>query len=181
MDIRTNLSIIPDPRIERGKKHLLVDILPLCIIAMVCGVEDIENIAFFGVTHLSWLTQYLALPNGTPSADTIRRLLARIDRKKFEACFMDWTRGYFKERAGAGSVIAIDGKTARGSADGTRKPIHLVSAWAEELSLVRGQVQTAEKSNEITRTTVRLYRNSCPRWTWPAAWLLLTLWAVRNR
>jgi hypothetical protein len=104
MDIRTNLSIIPDPRIERGKKHLLVDILPLCIIAMVCGVEDIENIAFFGVTHLSWLTQYLALPNGTPSADTIRRLLARIDRKKFEACFMDWTRGYFKERAGAGRV-----------------------------------------------------------------------------
>jgi hypothetical protein len=53
MDIRTSLSIIPEPRIERRKKHLLVDILLLCIIAMICGVEDIENIASFGSTHLS--------------------------------------------------------------------------------------------------------------------------------
>jgi hypothetical protein len=159
MEIRANLSIIPDPRIERRKKHLLVDILLLCIIALVCGVEDIENIAFFGVTRLSWLNRYLALPNGIPGADTIRRLLARIDPHKVRGLFHGLDRGYFKERAGAGSVIA----------------------WAGELSLVPGQVQTAEKSNEITRTTVRLYRNSCPRWTWPVAWLLLTLWGVRNR
>jgi len=39
MDIRANLAIIPDPRIERCKKHLLTDILLLCIIAMVCGVD----------------------------------------------------------------------------------------------------------------------------------------------
>ncbi|MDR2479912.1 MAG: transposase family protein, partial [Treponema sp.] len=50
MDIRTSLSIIPDPRIERGKKHLLVDILLLCIIATVCGVESVEDIHFFGET-----------------------------------------------------------------------------------------------------------------------------------
>ncbi|MDR0475023.1 MAG: transposase family protein, partial [Treponema sp.] len=37
MDIRANLAIIPDPRIERCKKHLLADILLLCIAAMVCG------------------------------------------------------------------------------------------------------------------------------------------------
>jgi predicted transposase YbfD/YdcC len=150
MDIRTNLSIIPDPRIEWCKKHLLVDILLLCIIAMVYSVESIEDMVFFGETHYPWLKMYLSLPNGIPSADTILRVLGRIDHRKFEACFLDWTRWYFKERATAGSVIAIDGKTVRGSADGERKGIHLVSAWAEELSLVLGQVQTAEKSNEIT-------------------------------
>jgi hypothetical protein len=66
MDIRTSLSIIPDPRIERRKKHLLVDILLLCIIAMVCGVEDIENIAFFGVTHLSQLNSTWPCPTASP-------------------------------------------------------------------------------------------------------------------
>ena len=150
MDIRANLAIIPDPRIERCKKHLLVDILLLCIIGMVCGVESIEDITFFGTTHLSWLKQYLTLPHGIPSADTILRVLGRIDYKKFEECFLTWTRGYFRERVQPGSVIAIDGKTVRGSATETEKGIHLVSAWADELGLVLGQVKTSEKSNEIT-------------------------------
>jgi len=150
MDIRANLAIIPDPRIERCKKHYLTDILLLCIIAMVCGVESIENITFFGITHLQWLKQYLKLPNGIPSADTILRVLARIDHTKFEECFLKWTQGYFRERAKPGSVISIDGKTVRGSTTETERGIHLVSAWANELSIVLGQVKTAEKSNEIT-------------------------------
>jgi hypothetical protein len=92
-----------------------VDILLLCIIAMTCGVESVEDMVFFGETHQGWLKKYLALPNGIPSADTILRVLGRIDHRKFEACFLSWTRGYFREWAGAGSVIAIDGKTVRGS------------------------------------------------------------------
>ncbi|MDR2482173.1 MAG: transposase family protein [Treponema sp.] len=68
MDIRASLSIIPDPRIERGKKHLLADILLLCIIAMVCGVESVEDIHFFGETHLNWLKDCLFLPHGIPTA-----------------------------------------------------------------------------------------------------------------
>jgi len=150
MDIRANLALIPDPRIERCKKHLLTDILLLCIIAMVSGVGSVEDIAFFGITHVEWLKQYLALPNGIPSADTILRVLGRIDHNKFEECFLNWTRGYFRERAEPGSVIDIDGKTARGSATDTERGIHLVSAWAETLGLVLAQVKTQEKSNEIT-------------------------------
>ncbi|MDR2363248.1 MAG: ISAs1 family transposase, partial [Spirochaetaceae bacterium] len=150
MDIRTELALIPDPRIDRCKKHHLVDILLLCIIAMVCGVESVEDIVFFGETHEDWLRKYLALPNGIPSADTILRVLGRIDHRKFEGCFLSWTRGYFRERMSTGSVIAVDGKTVRGSENGERKAIHIVSAWADEVGLVLGQVQTAEKSNEIT-------------------------------
>ncbi|MDR1317012.1 MAG: ISAs1 family transposase, partial [Spirochaetales bacterium] len=115
MDIRTEPALIPDPRIDRCKKHNLADILLLCIIAMACGAESVEGIAFFGETHGAWLKKYLALPNGTPSADTILRVLGRIDHRKFEECFRSWTQGYFKERISAGSVVAIDGKTVRGS------------------------------------------------------------------
>ena len=66
MDIRTELARIPDPRIDPCKKHNLADILLLCIIAMVCGMENGEDIAFFGETHEDWLRKYLALPNGIP-------------------------------------------------------------------------------------------------------------------
>jgi hypothetical protein len=150
MDIRTEPALIPDPRIDRCKKHQLVDILLLCITAMVCGVESVEDIVFFGETRQAWLKKHLALPNGIPSADTILRVLGRIDRRKFEECFRSWTQGYFKERISPGSIIAIDGKTARGSASGERKAVHIVSAWADELGLALGQIQTEEKSNEIT-------------------------------
>ena len=49
-------------------------------------------------------------------------------------------------------VVAIDGKTLRGSADheAGRAAIHMVSAWATENKLSLGQVVVAEKSNEIT-------------------------------
>ena len=48
------------------------------------------------------------------------------------------------------SVIAVDGKTVRGSAREERNAIHVVSAWAEGMGLVVGQEQTEEKWNEIT-------------------------------
>ena len=107
MDIRASLANIPDPRIERCKKHLLMDILLLCIIAMVCGVQTVEDIVFFGITHIKWLKQYLALPNGIPSADTILRVLGRIDHVMFEVCFLDWTRGYFYQELGEAEFIDI--------------------------------------------------------------------------
>jgi hypothetical protein len=52
MDIQANLAIIPNLQIDRCKKHLLADILLLCIIAMACGVESVEDIKFFGITHI---------------------------------------------------------------------------------------------------------------------------------
>jgi hypothetical protein len=59
--------------------------------------------------------------NGIPCADTILRVLGRIDRRKFQECFLSWTRGYFRERVSPGSVIAVDGKTVKGSESGERK------------------------------------------------------------
>jgi hypothetical protein len=57
--------------------------------------------------------------------------------------------GYFRECVRPGSLIAIDGKTVRGSATDSEKGIRLASARADTLGLVLGQVKTAEKSNEI--------------------------------
>jgi hypothetical protein len=67
MDIRTELALIPDPRIERCKKHNLVDILLLCIIAMVCGVESVEDMVFSGKPTRDGSKSIWACPTGYPA------------------------------------------------------------------------------------------------------------------
>jgi len=47
-------------------------------------------------------------------------------------------------------VVAIDGKSVRGAREGKKHPLHIVSAWSSQNSMLLGQVRTAEKSNEIT-------------------------------
>lgn len=51
-----------------------------------------------------------------------------------------------------GEVIAIDGKTLRGSyhREDRKSTIHMVNAFACANKVVLGQLKTAEKSNEIT-------------------------------
>lgn len=97
-----------------------------------------------------WLKTWLDLPNGTPSADTFRRVMAALDPKEFHRCFMQW----MVTLAGGtkGKLVAIDGKTMRGTlarAAG-KTAIHMVSAWLGENNLVLGQMMTEAKSNEIT-------------------------------
>jgi len=67
---------------------------------------------------------------------------------KFRECFMSWTQAVRQEAA---EIIAVDGKTARGSrarASGSN-PLRMVTAWACENRLVLAQETTDEKSFEI--------------------------------
>ena len=75
------------------------------------------------------------------------RLLSQMDRREFAAAFQRWVRGQFPPLA---EVFAIDGKTSRRSRGKDQPPLHLVSAFAAQASLVLGQQATSEKSNEKT-------------------------------
>ena len=149
-DLVEYFSTIDDPRIDRNKYHALTDILVLTVCAVVSGADGWEAIEQFGKEKLDWLRQYVPLENGVPSHDCIAYVLSRLSPKKFRECFMDWTRAVTEQTGG--EVIAIDGKTARGSRDrkNQRNPLHMVSAWACHNRLVLGQEATEEKSNEIT-------------------------------
>ena len=104
----------------------------------------------YGNSKKEWLEQFLELPNGIPSHDTIARVFARIDPLEFEQCFRDWVKTI--SELIPGEVISIDGKTAKhsGSKETEQKAIHLVNAWANEQRLVLGQTKVNDKSNEIT-------------------------------
>ena len=109
------------------------------------GWEDMEN---YGLSKYDWLEQFLALPEGIPSADTFRRVFEPINPKVFEGCFRRWVESIV-EAAGA-QVILIDGKTFNDSYDREqgKSALHLVSAWSSEHRLVLGQVKQDHKSIE---------------------------------
>ena len=144
-----HFAMLEDPRIERNKRHALLDILVLVVSAVCSQAKGWEAIEDFGHAKLGWLRQFVPLANGVPSHDCIEYVMTRLSPVKFRECFMSWTQAVKRE---AQEVIAIDGKTARGSHDRTHggKPLHMVTAWACENRLVLAQEVTDEKSNEIT-------------------------------
>jgi predicted transposase YbfD/YdcC len=148
-----HFSTIVDPRKPGMCDHLLLDILFIAVLAVICGADGWDEIHDWGVSRKATLQQVLALPNGIPSADTFRRVFARIRPQAFEASFRGWiAERVMALRERAIGAIAIDGKTLRGAAKqaGSGAGLHLVHAWAVEERLLLGQVATAEKSNEIT-------------------------------
>ena len=97
---------------------------------------------------LDWLRRFVPFANGIASHDTFSRVFSLLDAKRFEACFIGWMQQLCP--ALQGQLLAIDGKSVRGSHDGGLAMVHLVSAWAHGAGPVLGQVRTAAKSNEIT-------------------------------
>ena len=141
---------LEDPRIDRCKRHQLLYIIAIAICAVICGADSWVYIELFGKSKLEWFQTFLELPHGVPSHDTFGDVFARLDPEQFQSCFMAWTQAIAELLPG--EVVAIDGKTARRSYDraGSKRAMHLVSAWATRNTLTLGQVRTEEKSNEIT-------------------------------
>jgi predicted transposase YbfD/YdcC len=150
-------SDFPDSRVARHKQHYIDDIIILSIIAILCGASSWDSIAEFGRDKETFLRKILRLDNGIPSHDTINRVISTIRPQHFETRFAAWVES-IRNKDVKKEVIAIDGKTARGSKDTfhNQRPIHLVSAWACENSLVLGQVKVDSKSNEITAIPILL-------------------------
>lgn len=99
----------------------------------------------FGNDKREFFDKFLILPNGIPSHDTLGRVFARLKPEQFQACFLEWVQELVSESGGLlKGVIAIDGKTLRGSRDTAsgkgkgKGAIQMVSAWAQENRMVLG-------------------------------------------
>lgn len=143
-----HFAALPDPRIDRTKKHRLDDILVIALCGILSGMKSFEEIETFAECREDWLKSFLTLPNGIPSHDTIYRVFCALDAKVFAACFGRWMAD-LTETLGLRHV-AVDGKSVRGAAGNTFTGcVHLVSAWASENGLLLGQEAVAERSHEI--------------------------------
>lgn len=152
MDFTTFFAGVPDFRMNRRKKHLLVDILVISLLAIVSGADDFEEIEAYGKRKEPFLRTFLSLPNGIPSHDTFNRVFKFMDRDAFGECLYTWSRELLRFLGENMPQLNLDGKVLRGTARaGAKKSgICIVSAWVAEQQLVLGQQTVAAKSNEKT-------------------------------
>jgi hypothetical protein len=154
--LATIFAAVEDPRIERTKRHKVLDILLIALCGVICGAEGWAEIEEFGRTKEAWLQSFLELPNGIPSHDTFGRVFARIDSQQFETCFLEWVQRISGVMKG---VIAVDGKTLRRSHDRAhgKKALQRVERLGfGEAPGVSATGAQREKSNEITAIPVLL-------------------------
>ncbi len=148
--IEQHFSDLEDPRVDRTKRHKLIDIITITICAVICGADTWVDIELYGQSKYKWFKKFLELPNGIPSHDTFGRVFAQVEPEQLQQCFLAWIKSI--SQLTFGEIVAIDGKTLRHSYDKGKDKgaIHMVSAWAKNNRLVLGQVKVNEKSNEIT-------------------------------
>ena len=146
ISIQAHFSVLPDPRIDRRRRHELLDILVIALCAGLCGIDDWAGVELFATLKEDWFRTFLKLPGGIPSHDTFGRVFSRLDPKAFEACFRNWIASLAE--AATEGVVAIDGKSLRGSFDTAsgKSPLHMVSAFSASSGLCLGQVATDAKS-----------------------------------
>lgn len=140
---------LKEPRVERTKKHLLLDILALSICGVLSGAEGWEEIEDFAKEHESWFKKFLILPHGIPSHDTISRVFSALDPKGLQSCCIQWLKRI--SQLIAEDIIAVDGKTLRGSkrVNECKKALHIINAWSCSNQVCIGQLKVEDKSNEI--------------------------------
>lgn len=148
--ILSRFENLTDPRVERTKQHLLLDMVTIALCGAICGADSWVDVEKFGIAKREWFARFLELPNGIPSHDTFGRVFARLDTQEFLLCLQNWLRSLHLSLKGQG--VAIDGKSLRGAFDSAsgKSALHVVSAWASGLRLSLGQVAVDGKSNEIT-------------------------------
>ncbi len=61
-----HFSRITDPRIERTKRHKLIDILVIAICATICGADGWEEFELFGQAKQEWFKSFLELRERYP-------------------------------------------------------------------------------------------------------------------
>lgn len=142
-------SDLPGPRQLAKVVYPLGEILLLVLLATLAGAETFTAMAEFGKAKIDLLRRLKPFANGTPEHDRIGTVFAALDAERFQQCFVNWVAALTGIST---DVIAIDGKTSRGSRKRSegQKPIHMVSAFSAKQRLVLGQIKVDGKSNEIT-------------------------------
>jgi predicted transposase YbfD/YdcC len=155
-EVARHFEDLEDPRSSVNRKHPLVSVVVIALMAVLAGANGPTAIARWAALKEEFLVTALDLPDGVPGKDVFRRVLMALRPAAFRACFVSWLESLRAEAAAATGVeqpiLAVDGKTARRSHD--RKnglgALHSVTVWASEFGLSLGQMACAAKSNEIT-------------------------------
>jgi DDE_Tnp_1-associated/Transposase DDE domain len=166
------LSGVPDPRCARGVRHDVLVILVITACAVLSGARSYAAISEWAAELGRHVLARLDRVGPTPCESTLRRCLQAIDPPALEAALSGWLAGRLRlpaaraDRdalgpvAGRRAVIAVDGKTLRGSAaratptqvatastGGGR--VALVAALDQVSGILLSEVPVAETGGEV--------------------------------
>ncbi len=143
------LAQVADPRHRRGVRHRLAGILGLALCAVVAGARSFTAIAEWAADADEQTLHVLGVRGAVPSESTFRRTLQRLDAGAFDDLAGAWAQQATMPGPGGRRVIAVDGKTLRGSASGADPGDHLLAALDHAHGAVLGQVEVGAKTDEI--------------------------------
>src|ERR1700733_4174009 len=147
-DIVSTLCEVEDPRQSSCNfRHSLVTIIFVSLVGILCGAKDWEEIVQAANGMIDWVGKYVDVSSGIPCSRTLKRVMSLIPTNSLERLL-----NCLKSSLAEGDVVAIDGKTLRGSRGWNEedRPLHLLHAWSMQQGICLGQVSVDEKSNEIT-------------------------------
>lgn len=138
--ILSHFEDLPDPRMDRTKRYLLIDMVAIALCAAIYGAEGWADVERFGRKKKDWFARFLELPNGIPSHDTFGRVRARLDTSEFYACLQRWIRSLNQAIKDHG--VRLDGKTLRHWFDTAagKDALQLLNAW----SSAHGRIERRE-------------------------------------
>ena len=149
-DLLEELQEMEDLREPWKIKHKIGDVMAICLFATLARCDNLKDVYFWASACEEVLQAYLELPNGIPGYDTIRRVLALVDPAILNQYLQQWNELLARgETQKLRKILAIDGKTQRGTATAKQKANHIVSA-VDENGICYGQEVVSEKTNEIT-------------------------------
>jgi predicted transposase YbfD/YdcC len=139
---------LEDPRQDEKVLYPLDEILFLLVSGVLACAESWDLLVLYGENKLELVRKYFPYTHGIPSKSTLCSVVGMLKREHFEGWFSQWAQGLSEMIPQ--ELIAIDGKTARGSQRQNRTGVHMLNAFATKRGLVLAQKSIEEKRNEIS-------------------------------
>ena len=146
------LGEIEDKRGRKGRQYDLQSVLGISIAAMLAGANDLIAIFRWGRRLRPEALRLFGIESGkAPCHATYHYFFHTLDAESVSRILGTFARG-----EGSARHIAIDGKTLKGSRRLDAKAVHVLSAFATDLSAVIGDLTVPPDQNEITAALVLL-------------------------
>lgn len=146
-----------DTRYAPNVKHKMEDIILITLFAILAKCNEWTEIESFAKKKEKWLREYLELPNGIPSHDTIQRVISILDS---QSLYTDTINYLIKKidlittKTKEKDILSMDGKTSNGSKRSTginekETVVNTMSVYSNKYGISLIQDYIEEKSNEI--------------------------------
>lgn len=146
-----------DTRYAPNVKHKMEDIILITLFAIFAKCNEWKEIESFAKKKERWLRQYLELPNGIPSHDTVQKVISILnpyslytDTINYLIKKIDLITKKTKEK----DILSMDGKRSNGSKrstgiDESENVVNTMSVYSNKYGINLIQDYIEEKSNEI--------------------------------